>query len=508
MGWACSIVGDNMEYLCFNFDRQEYKKYSTLLSKTVYFSALAFIGILSSVGIGSVTLPLVGPFFGMLGLPFAIAFSLIIYRSRNRYRSDRKITQEYELASIQQTPTLDRGYFARARNSFPVVAFIAFLVILGFFIASYFVYDFRHSIWQDSGLWVEPTQKIKALNEKKTLFGISTILLIPIVIALWFWSSQNKKIILFLRKFRQDDINLAVQLAVRKKPFHQYRLLTLYDGAFSSTTSSPRAKISATTITILAAALLAATIGIVNVYVEGGLKGFAQAEGLIKSSVLQYFLLPVIYLYPEYILDEAIKIKDDLRYVADMYYDELEMYSFLIIGFSTLYYGVGVFFSILGSIYILAMLRLRMVRHFYVKTDGDLESLSNHVQKLKRPLFSPTIASPPAGIIDVEDSIWKEAVITLANNVDVVLFDLSDFSENIRWEIEQMLNLYRDKTVFIAQQSNFNDWAKIPANQNEQKTKDLIKRLLNENPITYTTPQTLSIPSLANKLAEKTRAIR
>ena len=75
------------------------------------------------------------------------------------------------------------------------------LIVIAVFVAAYFIYDFRHAIWQDSGLWVEPTARIKALESDRVFYRNLVLMMVPLAFVCWIWSSKKKNVILFLREF-------------------------------------------------------------------------------------------------------------------------------------------------------------------------------------------------------------------------------------------------------------------------------------------------------------------
>lgn len=469
---------------------------------------LMFLGIAASIFIGSFTLPLVGPGVSLLGAPVWIVFGLVVVRYRALFRNRTELSS---IASIDNTGT-DSSAGSKKQSvhkyllhlpsniiqPIRVNTFRVSMVLLAAAIASYIINDYRYEIWNNSGLWTEPTDTIQALDNERIFYRNVIFLMIPIVITCWYWSSEKKKIILFLRKFRQDDVNRALHFAIRKTLFRHYRLLTLDDAFSHPFPKTKKTRIVSITAIILASAVLLTTFGGVSVYLKQGLAGFAQAENLFKSSAVQLFLLPI--LAPETAMELLVKSILDPLELQNLYFQELEMFEIYRIGFVTVHYGFGIFLAFLATFYAIAMFRLRMIRRSYVRDTGGIEKYAKYVHRLKSWLYSPSIISPPASIVAVDTPVWHEAVLSLAETADIILFDLSDHTVNIEWEIEHMLAKHRSKCVFIAQRQRFREWTENYEQNENTKLVEIIEPIKNSNLIIYDKPENIKLFLLARAL--------
>ncbi|UCF90552.1 MAG: hypothetical protein JSW39_19970 [Desulfobacterales bacterium] len=487
---------------------------------TCYGLVLMPAGIIASIFVGGATLPLAGPAIALIGAPAWILFWIVVAHCRTllssqleaRHTQSAFATPPENAAGdnlvVDETRTVPAAALHRRRNVGELMRVNLLrigLVLLATAVAAYFVTDFRHAIWQDSGLWVEPTAKIQALASERAFSRNAVLFMIPVVLGCWIWSSENKKLILFLRKFRQDDVNRTLQHAMRQTIFRQFRLLTLDDATFHPITSNHAIQFAAIVAVIAACAALFATFGTVRVYLQDGLSGFAQAENLIKSSALQLLLFPLIaFEEPEMVMEYLDQVRSNpLATFLELYLHEVEMLAFFLIGFTTLYFGVGVFLGVLAAFYVVALMRLRLIGRSRVKNANALERFIKYAKRLKSRLYSPTIIAPPATVVAVETPIWQEAVLALAATADIVLCDISDYTENIQWEIEQMLARHCEKCVFIAQRWRFREWTDKTEKDPECKLAELGQSVKDKNPIIYENAKNLDLPQLTKVLESR-----
>jgi hypothetical protein len=482
-----------------------------------YGLVLMLLGIVASVFIASATLPAVGPGIALLGAPVWILFWIMVARYRTLLRTQLGYLDAQSALStpsentagkdllVGETQTLQAFPQQRRRNVGQWVRVNLFrisLVLLAAAVAAYFVNDFRHAIWQDSGLWVEPTAKIRELEGERALYRNAILVMIPVLLVCWIWSSENKKLILFLRKFRQDDVNRTLQHAIRKTIFRQFRLLTLDDASFHPIASNRGTQFAALAAVIAACAAMFATFGTVRVYLHDGLTGFAQAETLIQASAVQGLLFPV--LAPQMLIEFFGQvISTPFAEFLALYLNELEFLAFFVIGFSTLYFGVGIFAAVLAVFHVAALVRLRLIVRSRIRDEIALERFAKYAKRLRSRLYSPTIIAPPAAVVAVETPIWQEAVLSLAVTADIVLFDLSDYTENIEWEIEQMLARHRDKCIFTAQRLRFRQWTDKAERNQERGLAALAQSVKLHNPIIYERPEDLDLPQLTKTLENR-----
>ena len=287
--------------------------------------------------------------------------------------------------------------------------------------------------------------------------------------------------------------------------FHRFRLLTLDDTTFHPIVSNRGQKILIIVVVIVAIAALISTFGIIRVYLQDGLRGFAQVEGLIKQSALQLMLFPqYIIREPELLVEMIDQFKlIQLKEIQTYYIEELEMLSFFIFGFGPLYFGLGVFLAIIATFYLVALVRLRMIGRTHIENTMALRQFVQYAKRLKSQLSAPGIIAPSATVVAVETPYWQEAVLRLADIADTVLFDISNYTENIEWELVQMLDRHRDKCVFIAQQQRFTEWTEKAELSKKHNLSALVRSIKITKPIIYERLENLDLPKFSAVLGKR-----
>lgn len=70
------------------------------------------------------------------------------------------------------------------------------------------------------------------------------------------------------------------------------------------------------------------------------------------------------------------------------------------------------------------------------------------------------------------DHIWTDAVLALAEAVDVILVDVIAFGQGLAWEVEQMLLRHPEKVVFISARLEIESITISPTPENPQRRHD------------------------------------
>jgi WD40 repeat protein len=95
--------------------------------------------------------------------------------------------------------------------------------------------------------------------------------------------------------------------------------------------------------------------------------------------------------------------------------------------------------------------RVRRAAHARVDRQRAVESAARRVRRQKRWVNSLSLAAPQALILDTSDDFWQPTVLALLPVVDVAVIDLSDPTENIEWEVQQIVNQCADKFIVVAE---------------------------------------------------------
>lgn len=92
-------------------------------------------------------------------------------------------------------------------------------------------------------------------------------------------------------------------------------------------------------------------------------------------------------------------------------------------------------------------------RRFIVHTDGDVLTARHALAEAAEVTFGPRLA-----VVDVEagdDFLWRRTVLSFARDCDLALVDVSQPTENVLWEIEQLTNREATPMVIVAERTRF-----------------------------------------------------
>jgi hypothetical protein len=202
-----------------------------------------------------------------------------------------------------------------------------------------------------------------------------------------------KRLVLFLRRFGNEELNEAVLSAFRQALGRRYRIVTLDDSSFVPVGLPARIMLTS----------IASAIGL----------GFLLGAGSMIA------LLP-------FVIDSLDP--DHIRV-------ETEIAIFACWLFSTAMAVIG------ALLYAIVFLYQRIERLSKVSTPRDIRFVVRAVRKAKRVRRAPSFAAPLARVVRTTDALWRDAVIALAGLADVVIIDISIPRESIVWELQQMVCL-------------------------------------------------------------------
>ena len=215
--------------------------------------------------------------------------------------------------------------------------------------------------------------------------------------------------ILFLRKFGNSDLNSAVRTVFHRKKFKvTTRLTTLDDSNFVP----------------------------------------AGNDYLIYLFVLSCFVVVASFVY---FVNWAIKLMSPhlFGFAEQAVLGES-------IGAAALLLQYWIFISLspalLVFVYLVALSELR--KYILIESKKSLIRFnSSHGRLDVVSSRFDVMGSPRARTVATSDSHWKSVVSQLAKNNNLIIMDLSEYSESIRWEVELLSELYRRKTIFLAHES-------------------------------------------------------
>jgi hypothetical protein len=91
-----------------------------------------------------------------------------------------------------------------------------------------------------------------------------------------------------------------------------------------------------------------------------------------------------------------------------------------------------------------ALGRAERLKTAEVGTLEEIELARALVAKESRKLLAPRLV-----VLSVASNVWQQAVERLANVASVLLFDISEPTENLLWEIEELTGRFGSRCVFV-----------------------------------------------------------
>jgi hypothetical protein len=87
-----------------------------------------------------------------------------------------------------------------------------------------------------------------------------------------------------------------------------------------------------------------------------------------------------------------------------------------------------------------------------IDREEDIERVVTNLRSKVRRVFCPRLA-----VITVETRLWKQAVLSFAAHTSTALIDISQPTENLLWEIEQLALIPNIRCIFIGQKDRLLD---------------------------------------------------
>jgi hypothetical protein len=108
--------------------------------------------------------------------------------------------------------------------------------------------------------------------------------------------------------------------------------------------------------------------------------------------------------------------------------------------------GVGAAFLFFSSFPADAVMAADQAKTREIRTEGDIGIAAYAVTERSRRVFGPQLV-----VLRVASSVWRQTVSRFASASSLALIDVSEPTENLIWEIEELRDRTRTKSVFICE---------------------------------------------------------
>lgn len=306
---------------------------------------------------------------------------------------------------------------------------------------------------------------------------------------------KGRTLVLFLRRFGYDEAQSAVTFAVNSTIGRSWRVVTLDDaeiapvGVPTGTRWLFGAVRMASGLVTFAVILLLRVVPVAQL----GL-WIVVALDLVQSRIWERAQSPqawIAVLDPYLTIitttfDGTLPIESIAPTLPGVFALLAVVLAGIVIGLGTalmaapVAWAIGAVFLFFASFPAAAVLEAEQGKTREIRDEGDLASAAAAVTEKGRRVFGPQLV-----VLRVASSVWRQTVSRFALVSSVALIDVSDPTENLVWEIEELTKRSRTKCVFICQRERAEQ---VVAGSLEGPYDNQVARLLElEEILAYTT---------------------
>ncbi len=309
-------------------------------------------------------------------------------------------------------------------------------------------------------LEISPGRSVTA-DEILLVWGISTPLAIFGVSRGLRLVRRGRTMVLFLRRFGHDEAQNAVTFAVTRTIGRSWRVVTLDDAEIEAVGVPTGARWLFRSVQIVSAVAL----GILNVL----LRIFPMAQlglwvivglDLVRARIWERAQNPQAWVT---VLDPYVQIiattfdgKLPVEAVGPNLPGAFALLAVVLAGIvvglgaaltaAPVVSGVGAAFLFFSSFPADAVMAADQAKTREIRTEGDVGIAASAVTERSRRVFGPQLV-----VLRVASSVWRQTVSRFASVSSLALIDVSEPTENLIWEIEELRDRTRTKSVFICE---------------------------------------------------------
>lgn len=253
----------------------------------------------------------------------------------------------------------------------------------------------------------------------------------------------KRKLVLFLRRFGYSEATSAITFATAKTTGRSWRLVTLDDAAiapvgvvigtrrFFRAASLGGAGIARAWRIVIKAAFLVMGVAIAGILCLVGIT-LLRHEDL--ATLFNHFSNAGEAL--SWDIPSAFYVLFWIASVSPFVGLFVALLQPLLIPFL----GFFLFFSFTSD----AVRKAEEARAAEIRSTREIEAVTRSVAQQSRKIFSPRLV-----VLKVASSVWKQTVSSLASLTSVPLIDISEPTENLLWEIQELTGQFGARCVFV-----------------------------------------------------------
>jgi hypothetical protein len=306
---------------------------------------------------------------------------------------------------------------------------------------------------------------------------------------------QGRTLVLFLRRFGYDEAQSAVTFAVNSTIGRSWRVVTLDDAEIAPVGVPTGTRLLFGVVRSASALVKFAVILLLRVVPMAQLGlWIVVALDLVQSRIWERAQSPQAWIA---VLDPYLTM------IATTFDGKLPIDSIgptlpgvfavlavvlagIVIGLGTalmaapVAWAIGAVFLFFASFPAAAVLEAEQGKTHEIRNAADLALAASAVTEKGRRVFGPQLV-----VLRVASSLWRQTVSRFASVSSVALIDVSDPTENLVWEIEELATRSRTRCVFICQRERAEQ---VVAGSLNGPYDDQVARLLElEEILAYTT---------------------
>jgi hypothetical protein len=306
---------------------------------------------------------------------------------------------------------------------------------------------------------------------------------------------KGRTLVLFLRRFGYDEAQSAVTFAVNSTIGRSWRVVTLDDAEIAAVGVPTGTRWLFGVVRMASWLVKFAVILLLRVVPVAQLGlWIVVALDLVQSRIWERAQSPQAWIavldpYLTIIattLDGNLPIDSIAPTLPGVFALLAVALSGIVIGLGTalmaapVAWAIGALVLFLASFPAAAVLEAEQGKTHEIRDAGDLAIAASAVTEKGRRMFGPQLV-----VLRVASSVWRQTVSRFASVSSVALIDVSDPTENLVWEIEELTKRSRTTCVFICQRERAEQ---VVAGSLEGPYDDQVARLLElEEILAYTT---------------------
>jgi hypothetical protein len=255
----------------------------------------------------------------------------------------------------------------------------------------------------------------------------------------------TRALVLFLRRFRYGDASRAVTFAVAKTIGRSWRLVTLDDAAIAAVGIATGTKrllrweqIGLTTLGRAWKSVL-----MLSMYVLGG--AVTGMVGVVVITILHHE-------DPATLLETALRANQPTPWSLPGAFRIFLAVTFIAaaVGLAVSLLAVAAF-AFIGWYFVFSWSAERVRRaeqssRAAIQTTQAIATVGRSIARQARKIFCPRLM-----VLDVATDLWRATVRHLARDASVILIDVSEPSENLLWEIQEVAAGFGSRCVLVGQ---------------------------------------------------------